>query len=275
MRKVVVVLTFNEELHIARCLKNAWQYASRIVVIDSLSTDKTVEIASELGAEVLRRPFDNQANQFNWALSEISFNFGDIVVRVDADEVFDDEAVHDLQNLAFRKDSLVRGWSFRRRIKFQGSVVKYGGLGNKYITRAFVAGCGKSNQRLMDEHIIVDGGGVQKLGGQLLDDNLNSLHWWMQKHVTYAEREALVKYSTDPESSIKQRIYRMIPSKLRPFAYYFLRYFVLGGVLDTGNARKFHYLQGFVYRRLVEAFTEDFDTRDRDYISDRLKQYGG
>ena len=62
-----IILSFNEELHIERCITRLQRVCQRIVVIDSLSTDRTVEIARELGAEVLQNPFRGHADQFDWA----------------------------------------------------------------------------------------------------------------------------------------------------------------------------------------------------------------
>ena len=68
----VIVLTYNEALHIRRCLENIKQYASKVYVIDSFSTDKTVDISKELGAIVLQNKWPgNQAEQFNWALDNL------------------------------------------------------------------------------------------------------------------------------------------------------------------------------------------------------------
>src|SRR5262245_49257511 len=63
-----IVLTYNEEIHIERCLGNVTDWAERLIVVDSFSTDRTIEIARQLGAEVYQRPFKHQAEQFQWAL---------------------------------------------------------------------------------------------------------------------------------------------------------------------------------------------------------------
>jgi len=81
----VIVLTYNEELHLARCLESVRTLASEIVVVDSFSTDKTQEIARTFGAKVTTHEFKNQADQFNWALDNVSLA-GEWVLRLDADE---------------------------------------------------------------------------------------------------------------------------------------------------------------------------------------------
>ena len=60
----VIILTYNEEIHIERCLNNAKKFAKEIFIIDSFSTDKTVEIAKNMGVEVYQHPFKNHSDQF-------------------------------------------------------------------------------------------------------------------------------------------------------------------------------------------------------------------
>ena len=65
----VIILTYNEEIHIERCLNNAKKFAKEIFIVDSFSTDKTVEIAERLGAKVYQNPWINYSKQFNWGLA--------------------------------------------------------------------------------------------------------------------------------------------------------------------------------------------------------------
>lgn len=71
----VIILTYNEEIHIRRCLENVRQFASKVYVVDCLSTDRTVEIVKKLGAEIVEHEWPgNQAEQFNWALANLSIS---------------------------------------------------------------------------------------------------------------------------------------------------------------------------------------------------------
>lgn len=68
-----IILTYNEEIHIRRCLENVKQFAKRIIVVDCFSKDKTCEIAIEMGAEVIQHEWPgNQAEQFNWLIDNVS-----------------------------------------------------------------------------------------------------------------------------------------------------------------------------------------------------------
>ena len=80
-----LILTYNEEKHIVRCINSLKGICEEIFVIDSFSKDRTVEIAKELGAKVYHHPFENQARQFNWAINNCPIT-SDWIWRVDADE---------------------------------------------------------------------------------------------------------------------------------------------------------------------------------------------
>lgn len=85
-----IILTKDEEKHIARCITSLTPFVNEIWVIDSFSTDKTLEIAEELGAKTVKHPFENQAQQFNWAIRNCEIA-GDWIWRVDADEYISEE----------------------------------------------------------------------------------------------------------------------------------------------------------------------------------------
>ena len=123
----------------------------------------------------------------------------------------------------------------------------------------------------MDEHMVVDRGGVARLPGGVVDDNLNSLTWWTQKHNGYASREAVdlldTKYALgigdqgreglNRQAGIKRwlktRIYSRLPLGIRPWLYFFYRAFLRLGFLDGSRGMLFHTLQGLWYRQLVDA----------------------
>ena len=81
----VIILTFNEEMHIERCIRSVQFIARQIFIVDSFSTDRTVEIAKSIGAEVWQHEFINQAQQLQWALDNLPIDT-QWVMRLDADE---------------------------------------------------------------------------------------------------------------------------------------------------------------------------------------------
>src|ERR1700758_5463429 len=80
----VIILTYNESLHLPRALSHVQGFAQEVFVVDSLSTDDTVDIARSYGAQVLQHPFQNQAKQFQWALDHAPIT-SEWVMRLDAD----------------------------------------------------------------------------------------------------------------------------------------------------------------------------------------------
>ena len=79
-----IVLTKNEEKNIVDCIQSLKGFAKRVVVVDSGSTDATVELAKELGAEVYTHAFENYARQFNWGIENTNIDTK-WILRLDAD----------------------------------------------------------------------------------------------------------------------------------------------------------------------------------------------
>lgn len=95
MRKgsiAVIILTFNEEKHIERCIENVRQIASEIYVVDSFSTDRTVELAQSSGAVVYKNKWENYSRQFTWALENLPIK-SEWILRLDADEYLTSELI--------------------------------------------------------------------------------------------------------------------------------------------------------------------------------------
>ena len=86
----VIILTYNEEIHIERLLKNIDDWAEEIFIVDSFSTDKTLEIAKKYGCKIFQHKFENQAQQFNWVLDNLKIK-NEWILRLDADEYLTEE----------------------------------------------------------------------------------------------------------------------------------------------------------------------------------------
>ena len=262
----VIILTKNETRHIRRAIASVRNFATRVVVVDSGSTDDTVSLAMQAGAEVLHHTWTNHASQFNWALDQLVDQPG-WIMRLDADEVVT------LPLAAQIKAGLpdVDGVFINRRMHFMGQPIRYGGLFPIKILRLFRNGQGRCEGRWMDEHILVQGP-TATLRGAIIDDNHNSLDWWIAKHNSYASREVVdilnQQFGFLPQDSIgdlgrrdqasikrwiKEHIYARLPIGARAGAYFLYRYILRLGILDGRHARTFHVLQGFWYRYLVDA----------------------
>ena len=93
----VIILTYNEEIHIERCISNAKKFAKDIFVVDSYSTDRTIEIAKQMGAMVYQHEWLYPANQFNWALHNLPIQT-EWIWKQDADEWLTDELIEELHS---------------------------------------------------------------------------------------------------------------------------------------------------------------------------------
>ena len=140
MSLTVVILTLNEALHIARAIRSVADVADRVVVIDSGSTDRTVEIAREMGAKVLLHPFVTQAKQFNWALMQLPDDT-DWIFRLDADEIVSPDLVVSMAKVLPTLGPETAGASVARRIAFLGRPIRWGGLFPVHIPRADLDRC--------------------------------------------------------------------------------------------------------------------------------------
>lgn len=279
----VIILTFNEEIHIGRAISSVAAIAQQVVVIDSFSSDRTVEIAKNLGAVVLQHKFTNQAQQFQWALdnSQICAQW---VMRLDADEILEPELVREIEVKLPKLPSDVVGINLNRRHVFMGRWVRHGGRFPLTLLRIFRRGKGGIEIRWMDEHLIVWGGRTVTFQHDFSDVNLNDLTFFTDKHNKYATREAIEvlnqKYGLNGSQvqlsavgmslqasfkrRLKERIYNRLPFWVGPFVYFIYRYFFQLGFLDGTEGLIYHFLQGFWYRFLVGAKVEEFDRQLRN-----------
>ncbi len=271
MKITAIILTFNEEIHLARCIESLLPLTQDIVVVDSLSVDRTVEIAQEYGARVMERAWENNHSiQFNWALAQLDPEQTEWILRIDADELLTPALVSELLRELPRLDSSTAGIHFFRKIRFQGKLIEHGGIARNKVSRLFRYGRGQSEARWMDEHIKIDGNCLD-LSGYIVDDNLNSVSWWIDKHNNYASREAVdllnlkyqfsaldsvsgatTKSSISKKRWIKEHLYARLPLGMRSLSYFLYRYIFLAGFLDGSIGAQFHFLQAFWYRYLVD-----------------------
>lgn len=287
MPLTVVILTLNEELHIARALTSVASIAEKCVIVDSGSTDRTVEIAQGMGAQVLANPFVTQAQQFNWVLDQLPSET-DWILRLDADEIVSEALALEIAAKLDGVPGHIHGMRLSRRMNFLGQPVRRGGLFPIRLVRLLRHNHGRSEDRWMDEHIIVDGE-VGDFSGEIIDDNLNSLTWWTHKHNNYASREVVEMLNlehgfmargeggaanhaggTGAKRWIKENLYGRLPGGLRALAYFLYRYVVRLGFLDTREGQMFHVLQGFWYRYLVDAKLREVQTYMKDNDTDAV-----
>ena len=276
----VILLTFNEQIHIERCLRSLLPVAQHIFVVDSFSTDQTRQIARSLGAQVLQHPWKNYADQFQWGLDHCGAAT-DWVMRMDADEYLEPELQSELPVLLSSLDPEIDGVYIRRKVYFNHQWIRHGGFYPHILLRIWRNGRGRIEQRWMDEHILLPPGARTVMAkGHLVDDNRKGITFWIDKHNKYASREAvdllntryallekdeLLKQIDDPQARqkrmIKENVYARLPLGIRATLYFFYRYFLRAGFLDGGNGFLWHFMQGFWYRLLVDIKVMEIEAR--------------
>ncbi|SBO12204.1 SPBc2 prophage-derived glycosyltransferase SunS [Vibrio mediterranei] len=282
-----IILTYNEELHVERCINSLVDSVDKIYILDSFSTDRTIEVASKFdNVEIKQNKFINHAVQFNFALEVFDIDT-DWVMRIDADEYIDRNLSRFLNNSLDDLPSDVNGVVVNRFITFMGRLLKHGGMSDYWTLRIWRNGKGYCEQRWMDEHIVLTSGSTTRAPGRLVDDNLNTLSWWAHKHVDYSTREAidvLISESSNSSNQVKSRlfgtsaernrffkhIYNQVPKFTRPFIYFIYRYVIRMGFLDGKQGFLWHILQGFWYRMMVDA--KVFEIKSAVNVNSDLKQ---
>lgn len=272
----VIILAFNESIHIERCIRSVLDFAEEVIVVDSYSTDDTTVRAQRLGARVIQHEWKNHAAQVNWALENARIR-SRWVMRLDADEFLDATLAEAIRKLGGGAPEDVGGFEVNRRIRFMGRDIRHGGMAPMWVTRIWRNGWAQCEARWMDEHMVLRRGQIAQLPGLLIDENLNSLTWWTSKHNHYASREAIDlldrRYQLGEADQrehglnrqarfkrwLKTQVYARLPTGIRPWLYFCYRALFRLGILDGTRGMMYHMLQGLWYRMLVDAKVEEIE----------------
>ncbi|MCP3368313.1 glycosyltransferase family 2 protein [Bradyrhizobium cajani] len=289
MSLAVVILTYNEERHIARALASVAGIATETIVVDSFSTDRTIELARAHGATVLQNRFVNQARQFQWALDNAPITAA-WIMRLDADEVIEADLAARIRGELPRLGDDVVGISLKRKHIFLGRWIRHGGRYPLVLLRIWRRGHGRVEDRWMDEHVIVWGGRTVTFDGGFADHNLSDLTSFTDKHNKYATREAIEVlngrhklFKSDVELTakegsrqaaikrwIKERLYNRLPYQISAPSYFLYRLIFQLGFLDGKEGLIYHGLQGLWYRFLVGAKVAELEAAVA-HIKDRAE----
>jgi glycosyltransferase involved in cell wall biosynthesis len=184
----VLVLTLNEEANLPRCLESL-RWCDDIVVLDSGSSDRTVEIAKEYGARVIIRPFDNWASHQNWALESIEYRYPWLYYS-DADEVMPPELRDELIRIATASSQPHMAYRVRYKNFFLGRWIRYCGIYPTWVLR-FYRPEKVRYERLVNPTAKVDGT-TGLLQEHFLHFSFNKgLQAWFDKHNKYSTAEAI------------------------------------------------------------------------------------
>lgn len=268
----VIVLTKDEERNIGICLDSlAW--ADEVIVFDSYSSDRTVDIAREKGASVVARKFDNFAAHKNWAIDNLDLRH-DWIFFVDADErgtpLLAEETRQVVSDPLSRNGYYVAGenWLWGKPMR-----AIYPNFNLRLIRR----GKGRYEDRIVHEHMVIEGpAGYLKNHLVHMDDK--GIERWYDRHNNYSSMEAVEAWrllnAHEKESSITARITARGPERrraLKQFAYRYLParpiwqflylYIVKRGILDGRRGFRYCVLKMF-YEYQVSLKIEELNDPD-------------
>ncbi len=264
----VIIPTYNEELNLPYALASIKGWTDQIIVVDSYSTDKTCEIAQSHRAEVCQHRYENMAAQRMWALEQLSIKH-EWVFNLDADEQLTPELKREIEVILPTVSHDVAGFMIRRKHIFMNRWMKHGGDYIWLLRLVQRSRCRVVKTTMVNEHTIVDGK-VLKLRYDLLHLNQKTLTEWIERQnkgsLKFTLKIRQEKGLLDPpdlkpgehiEGSVRTwlnyNIYGRLPLSLRPFARFFLNYFLRGGFLDGWQGFVYHTINDFLYPFFVYA----------------------
>jgi glycosyltransferase involved in cell wall biosynthesis len=263
----VIILTYNEEANIAQALNSVTGWVDEIFILDSLSTDHTLEIAREYGCYIAQNKFENYASQRNYALDHLPIR-SEWIFFLDADEWLPNSLKQEISNLISIAPN-ENGFYINRRMIWMGQWIRHGYYPS-WILRLFRYGKGRCEDRAVNEHLIVEGS-TGRLSNDFIHEDKKGVTEWIAKHNGYATREAqeLVNSRSAPgyqeigarlfgsqaerKRWLRYKFWNRLPLLVRPLYYFFYRYILQGGFLDGRAAFIFHFLQALWYPMLIDV----------------------
>lgn len=229
----VVILTKNEELNIVEVIANARLVTDKILVVDSGSTDKTVELAKENAAQVVYRAWDNDfAAQRNFALQYVETDW---ILYLDADERFDAKLIDNIKQA--KQGDRDKQYCFFREVYVFGFKCRYGILRNDEVIRMFPRKSVVWKEKV-HEHPVCNLKKV-RLKGKLIHYTYNDLQHWVDKMGQYTTIWAENSYSKGIRTNASEAF-------IHAFYGFFRAYFLKLGFLD-GWGGLYSSIQHFVY----------------------------
>lgn len=217
----VVIITFNEERNIERCILSVKSIADEILVVDSFSKDRTQEICEKHGVRFVQHAFEGHIEQKNWAASQASFPH---VLSLDADEALDETLQTQIR--AVKSNWIASGYEMNRLTNYCGKWVHHCGWYPDTKLRLWDSRLGKwAGTNPHDKYEMQAGCTIQKLKGDIL-------------HYSYYSREdhyKQVNYFTTILAQSQYKIGKKAPLMvlyMSPVVKFFKDYFLKLGFLD-------------------------------------------
>ena len=263
MKPSAILLTYNSESSLGATLASLSGLTDDIHIVDSFSTDGTLAIAAQFGAQVTQHAFENYGAQRNWAIDTVPVKYG-WQLHLDADERLTPELREAIAALA--EETPVNGYYLPREMHFMGRPIRHGAMRPTWHMRLFRSGRGRCEARQYDQHFYCEGATAQ-LHSYMIDDIRMGLSEWTARHNRWSDAEVRELLSGDTTGRVQgniqgnpvekkralRKLYDNTPLFVRPFALFFYRYVLRLGFLDGVEGFIFFVLQSFWFRFLVDA----------------------
>lgn len=268
-----VVLTYNEELNIESCLRSVASWCREVIVVDSGSTDSTVEICRRYTDHIYTHAYSDHSTQWDWALKSIPLKT-EWVIPLDADHVITEELRDQIIGVVSNAESAGNAYYARHEYYFKETRMR--GFKSRTICVFRRSKTRLDRSEYVDFRFVVDGN-VGFLTGTLQEINRKewSIDAWVDKHLKFSTRMAAeeilrrsgcLKWSISPRLGGNpderiiwlKRLWSRLPLYVRPFLYFAYRYFLRLGFLDGLNGFLYHFLQAFWFRLMVDIKISEF-----------------
>ncbi len=276
-------------MHLPRLLASVADLLAPIFILDSGSTDSTVNIGKSHGATILHHAFENHPKQWDYALKNFEITTP-WVICLDADQVLSPELREQLHAFNPLNYPDVNGIYFNRKNIFKRKWIKHGGYYPFYMLKMFKYSVGYSDlNENMDHRFIVYGKTVTWKKGHIIEENLkeNSIAFWIAKHNRYSDLTAQEEIDRQNKLRIQtlqphfwgspderrvhlKKIWWQMPKYTRPALYFLYRYVLQLGFLDGHKGAIFHFMQGFWFRLVIDIKIDELLNKENiDEISER------
>ena len=272
MNLTVHILTLNEEVNLPHALHSVAGWADQIIVVDSFSQDRTVEIARDFGAEVYQNKFITHVQQRNWAL-EHPTNRHDWVLYIDADEQVTPELREEIEQVLQDVPDEVGGFEMRRRYIFLGRWLKHGGWYPWMLRLLRVERSRFATSARGGEYAVVQGS-ISRLKHDFLHQDQRSLYQWIQNQNRDTSRMALSLFDAGGEiaapklaegerqegrvRALLNRIAFRLPLGFSSFLRFIIAYVIRLGFLDGWQGFAFNVLHPFWVTLLIDLKKREY-----------------
>jgi glycosyltransferase involved in cell wall biosynthesis len=278
----VIILTFNEAANLSFCLESVKDLTDEIFIVDSFSTDQTLEIARNYTEKIYQHEWTHGAGQRQWALANLPFS-QDWILFLDADERLTASLKEEIRQVIASqlKNPSLGGFYLKRRLIFLGRQIRWGSVRSGLKELRLVHRRHLEIRERAGWEIYVSNLKVGSLAELMVHEDKKPLAFWIARHNRYAGLEAEYLWEvgrqrreplTSPQLSatdqrlywrevFRERIWHRLPFGFRPCILFVFYYFFRLGFLDGKAGLIYHFLQNFWYRFLVDSMLYELETR--------------